>query len=152
MESSPVDKAHMRLVSAKAVLRLSKDWDHKIPIDIFHLTLRTSEIIDSQVKKLFLGKEKSKKFKNIRSKQVFPYTGSRRCYARLENDIKKKSAKPSSVVRVNVRMKAHTKANGEPSNEEVKIEELKKSLPLNSTPLPLKDDMLSQVLRPERQG
>ncbi|KAF6145104.1 hypothetical protein GIB67_013455 [Kingdonia uniflora] len=56
MESSSVDRAHMRLASAKAVLRLSKDWDHKIPIDVFHLTLRTSEIIDSQVKKLFLGK------------------------------------------------------------------------------------------------
>ncbi|KAF6153498.1 hypothetical protein GIB67_027365 [Kingdonia uniflora] len=70
---------------------------------------------------------------------------------------KKKSAKPSSVVRVDVWAKAHTKANGETSNEEVtknlvKIEELKKSLPLNSTPPPLKDDMLSQVLGPERQG
>ncbi|KAF6167570.1 hypothetical protein GIB67_031153, partial [Kingdonia uniflora] len=175
MESSPVDRAHMRLASAKAVLRLSKDWDRKITIDVFHLTLRTSEIIDSQVKKLFLGKvefkedkhslfeiiqmchqerarqhsmqydgnllmiypeyilpylvhtlahhpkEKSKKFKNMRSKQVFPYTRSRRGYARLENDL-------------------------------VKIEELKKSLPLNSTPPPLKDNMLSQVLGPERQG
>ncbi|KAF6164126.1 hypothetical protein GIB67_017710 [Kingdonia uniflora] len=121
MESSPVDRAHMRLASAKAVLRLSKVWDHKIPIAVFHLALRTSEIIDSEVKKLFLGKAKSTKFKNMRSKQVFPYTGSRRGYARLENDM-------------------------------VKIEELKMSLPLNSTPPPLKDDMLSQVLGPERQG
>ncbi|KAF6172980.1 hypothetical protein GIB67_006356 [Kingdonia uniflora] len=114
---------------------------------------------------------KSKKFKNMRSKQVFPYTGSRRGYARLENDMiinvlrdtisklyeKNKSAKPSSVVRVDVWAKAHSKANGEPSNEEVaknlvKIEELKKSLPLNFTPLPLKDDMFSQVLGSERQG
>ncbi|KAF6139303.1 hypothetical protein GIB67_021513 [Kingdonia uniflora] len=189
MESSPFDRAHMRLASAKAALHLSKDWDQKIPIDIFHLTLRTSEIIDSQVKKLFLGKvrqyikdrlldpkyacaillsitgselpefkeEKNKKFKNMRSKQVFPYTRSQRGYARLENDMKKNSAKLSSVVRVDVWVKAHTKANGEPSNEEVaknlvKIEELKKSLPLNSTPPPLKDDMLSQVLGLERQG
>ncbi|KAF6141965.1 hypothetical protein GIB67_037933 [Kingdonia uniflora] len=157
MESSPVDRAHMRLASAKAVLCLSKDWDHKIHIDFFHLTLRTSEIIDSQVKKLFLGKEKNKKFKNMSSKQVFPYTGSRRGYARLENDMKKKSAKPSSVVRVDVWAKAHTKVNSEASNEEVaknlvKIEEVKKSLPLNSTPPPLKDDMLSQVLEPKRQG
>ncbi|KAF6173838.1 hypothetical protein GIB67_039789 [Kingdonia uniflora] len=109
-------------------------------------------------------KAKSKKFKNMRSKQVFPYTGSRRGYARLENDMainvlrdtisklydKKKSAKPSSIVRVDVWAKAHTKANSEPSNEEaaknlVKIEELKKSLPLNSTSPPLKDDMLSQA-------
>ncbi|KAF6141676.1 hypothetical protein GIB67_001228 [Kingdonia uniflora] len=102
-------------------------------------------------------KAKSKKFKNMRSKQVFPYTGSRRGYARLENDMKKKSTKPSSVVRVDVWAKAHAKANGEPSNEEVaknlvKIEELKTSLPLNSTSPPLKDDMLSQVLGPERRG
>ncbi|XP_042521110.1 sister chromatid cohesion protein PDS5 homolog A-B isoform X2 [Macadamia integrifolia] len=54
--SSPVDKAHMKLASAKAVLRLSKNWDHKIPIDVFHLTLRTSEDTYPQVKKLFLGK------------------------------------------------------------------------------------------------
>lgn len=39
-----VDKAHLRLASAKAVLRLSKYWDDKIPVDIFHLTLRTSEV------------------------------------------------------------------------------------------------------------
>ncbi|XP_043688840.1 sister chromatid cohesion protein PDS5 homolog A-B isoform X2 [Telopea speciosissima] len=54
--SSPVDKAHMRLASAKAVLRLSKNWDNKIPIDVFHLTLRTSEDTYPHVKKLFLGK------------------------------------------------------------------------------------------------
>ncbi|KAF6146663.1 hypothetical protein GIB67_008949, partial [Kingdonia uniflora] len=63
--------------------------------------------------------------------------------------MKKKSAKPSSVVRVDIWVKAHTKANGDPSNEEVaknlaKIKELKRSLTLNSTPPPLKDDMLSQ--------
>lgn len=41
---SSVDKAHLKLASAKAVLRLSRLWDHKIPIDIFHLTLRASEV------------------------------------------------------------------------------------------------------------
>ncbi|KAJ7946454.1 sister chromatid cohesion protein PDS5-like A-A-like [Quillaja saponaria] len=56
VESSSVDKAHMRLASAKAVLRLSKQWDHKIPVDIFHLTLRTSEIGFPQVKKILLSK------------------------------------------------------------------------------------------------
>ncbi|KAJ8770477.1 hypothetical protein K2173_017968 [Erythroxylum novogranatense] len=55
-ESSSVDKAHLRLASAKAVLRLSKQWDHKIPIDIFHLTLRTPEIPFPQARKLFLSK------------------------------------------------------------------------------------------------
>ncbi|KAK9267394.1 hypothetical protein L1049_009819 [Liquidambar formosana] len=56
IESSSVDKAHLRLASAKAVLRLSKYWDHKIPVDVFHLTLRTSEISYPQAKKLFLNK------------------------------------------------------------------------------------------------
>lgn len=41
---SLVDKAHLRLASAKAVLRLSRQWDHKIPVDVFHLTLRTPEV------------------------------------------------------------------------------------------------------------
>ncbi|XP_043693210.1 sister chromatid cohesion protein PDS5 homolog B-like [Telopea speciosissima] len=54
--SSPVDKAHMRLASAKAILRLSKNWDHKISIDVFHLTLITSEDTYPQVKKLFHSK------------------------------------------------------------------------------------------------
>lgn len=41
---SPVDKAHLRLASAKAVIRLSRVWDQKIPVDIFYLTLRVSEV------------------------------------------------------------------------------------------------------------
>ncbi|KAK7246004.1 hypothetical protein RIF29_40861 [Crotalaria pallida] len=56
VQSSSVDKAHLRLASAKAVLRLSRLWDHKIPVDIFHLTLRTSETSFPQVKKVFLSK------------------------------------------------------------------------------------------------
>ncbi|XP_047317531.1 sister chromatid cohesion protein PDS5 homolog A-like isoform X2 [Impatiens glandulifera] len=43
--SSPVDKAHLRLAAAKAILRLSRHWDHKVPIDLFYLTLRTVEEI-----------------------------------------------------------------------------------------------------------
>lgn len=56
IESSSVDKAHLRLASAKAVLRLSRQWDHKIPVDVFHLILRTPEISFPQAKKLFLSK------------------------------------------------------------------------------------------------
>ncbi|KAF6158336.1 hypothetical protein GIB67_022416, partial [Kingdonia uniflora] len=62
---------------------------------------------------------KSKKFKIMRSKQVLPYTASRKEYARVENDMKKISDNPSSIVRVDIWTKAHTKVNGEPSNEEV---------------------------------
>lgn len=42
---SSVDKAHLKLASAKAVLRLSRLWDHKIPVDLFHLTLRVPEVL-----------------------------------------------------------------------------------------------------------
>ncbi|KAF6134573.1 hypothetical protein GIB67_022313 [Kingdonia uniflora] len=158
MESSPVDRAHMRLASAKAVLCLSKDWDHKIPIDDFYLTLRTSEIIDSQnvsprkdTSALYAMLWKSvDDVSKIHSSVFGPYP----CTSSIK---KEECKKPSSVIRVDVWAKAHTKENGKPSNEEVaknlvKIEELKKSLPLNSTPPLLKDDMLSQVLGPERQG
>ncbi|KAI3870579.1 hypothetical protein MKX03_022772 [Papaver bracteatum] len=56
IKSSDVEKAHMKLASSKAVLRLSKHWDHKIPTDIFHLTIRTSEVMYPEAKGLFLGK------------------------------------------------------------------------------------------------
>ncbi|GAB2298992.1 hypothetical protein Dimus_033068 [Dionaea muscipula] len=56
IESSSVDKAHLRLAAAKAVLRLSRCWDHKIPADVFHQTLRTVEITYPQARKLFLDK------------------------------------------------------------------------------------------------
>ncbi|XP_044461448.1 sister chromatid cohesion protein PDS5 homolog A isoform X2 [Mangifera indica] len=56
LESSSVDKAHLRLASAKSILRLSKHWDHRIPVDVFHLTVRIPEISFPQAKKLFLSK------------------------------------------------------------------------------------------------
>ncbi|XP_048614672.1 sister chromatid cohesion protein PDS5 homolog A-like isoform X2 [Brassica napus] len=56
IDSSVVDKAHMKLAAAKAVLRLSRHWDDKISIDIFHLTLKTPEISFPMAKKIFLGK------------------------------------------------------------------------------------------------
>lgn len=56
IKSSNVDKAHLGLASAKAILRLSKCWDHKIPIDVFHLILRISQDTYPQVRKLFLNK------------------------------------------------------------------------------------------------
>ncbi|KAK7332449.1 hypothetical protein VNO80_29201 [Phaseolus coccineus] len=56
LQSSSVDKAHLQLASAKAVLRLSRLWDDKIPVDIFHLTLRATEIGFPQAKKVFLSK------------------------------------------------------------------------------------------------
>ncbi|XP_071922284.1 sister chromatid cohesion protein PDS5 homolog A-like isoform X1 [Coffea arabica] len=56
IESSYVDKAHLRLAAAKAVLRLSKHWDHEIPVDVFYLTLGISEASFPEVRRLFLSK------------------------------------------------------------------------------------------------
>lgn len=56
VKSSSVDEAHMKLASAKAIIRLAKQWDEKIPVDIFHLTLRTSEIGFPKARKTFLSK------------------------------------------------------------------------------------------------
>ncbi|QHO51135.1 hypothetical protein HN51_002882 [Arachis hypogaea] len=56
LQSSSVDKAHLKLAAAKAVLRLSRLWDHKIPVNLFHLTLRVSEINFHQARKIFLSK------------------------------------------------------------------------------------------------
>ncbi|TVU11623.1 hypothetical protein EJB05_45218 [Eragrostis curvula] len=54
--SSAVDKAHLKLAAAKAVLRLSRQWDDKVPVDVFYLTVRISQDDFPQVRKLFLGK------------------------------------------------------------------------------------------------
>ncbi|XP_021854385.2 sister chromatid cohesion protein PDS5 homolog A [Spinacia oleracea] len=56
LESSSVDKAHLKLASAKAILRLSRSWENNIPADVFHLALRTVEINFRQARKLFLSK------------------------------------------------------------------------------------------------
>ncbi|KAL6520454.1 hypothetical protein OROHE_017042 [Orobanche hederae] len=57
IESSLVDKAHLKLAAAKSVLRLSKHWEHKIPTDVFYLTLRTSEgDFPDIVKRIILNK------------------------------------------------------------------------------------------------
>ncbi|XP_068463177.1 sister chromatid cohesion protein PDS5 homolog A-like isoform X2 [Phaseolus vulgaris] len=56
IKSSSVDKAHLKLACAKAVLRLSRLWDHRIPVDLFHLTLRVSEVSFPQARKFLLSK------------------------------------------------------------------------------------------------
>ncbi|PKA59812.1 DNA mismatch repair protein MSH6 [Apostasia shenzhenica] len=56
LPSSAVDKAHMRLTAAKSILRLSRLWDHRIPLDVFYMTLRISEELYPQSRKLFINK------------------------------------------------------------------------------------------------
>ncbi|XP_042462438.1 sister chromatid cohesion protein PDS5 homolog A-like [Zingiber officinale] len=56
IRSNNVDKAHMRLASAKAVLRLSRYWDQKITTSLFYWTLRISQDAYAESKKSFLNK------------------------------------------------------------------------------------------------
>ena len=42
---SEVDKAHLRVSAAIAVLRLSIRWDSCVTLQLFHLTLRTAQVI-----------------------------------------------------------------------------------------------------------
>ncbi|KAL1566908.1 sister chromatid cohesion protein PDS5 A-like [Salvia divinorum] len=56
IESSLVDRAHLKLAAAKAVLRLLKKWEHKIPVNVLYLALRSSEDDFPEVKKLLLHK------------------------------------------------------------------------------------------------
>jgi len=56
VESSEVDKAHIRLAAAKGLLRLSKQWDAQITPELFHLTLRIAQDTYPEVRKEFLGK------------------------------------------------------------------------------------------------
>ncbi|KAL5214728.1 hypothetical protein ABZP36_003880 [Zizania latifolia] len=46
----------LRLAAAKVVLCLSRQWDHKVHVDMIYLTLRTSHDGFSEVRKLFLSK------------------------------------------------------------------------------------------------
>ncbi|KAK8944554.1 hypothetical protein KSP39_PZI007591 [Platanthera zijinensis] len=54
--SSTVDKVHMRLTAAKSLLRLSRQWDHAIPLNVFYVTLRISEDVYPQFRTLFINK------------------------------------------------------------------------------------------------
>ncbi|KAJ7523458.1 hypothetical protein O6H91_18G050900 [Diphasiastrum complanatum] len=56
VQSSEIDKAHLRLAAAKGVLRLSRKWDLQIPAQLFHLTVLTAQDPSVQVRRQFLLK------------------------------------------------------------------------------------------------
>ncbi|KAF6138465.1 hypothetical protein GIB67_022499, partial [Kingdonia uniflora] len=75
---------------------LAEDIEDRRPFICYYLVLRHDKssrgnhrcyLIIVEEGNHTIDQAKSKKFKNMRSKQVFPYTGSRRGYARLENDM-----------------------------------------------------------------
>eukprot|EP00897_Mesotaenium_endlicherianum_P005452 jgi/Mesen1/4935/ME000246S04157 len=56
VQSSEVDRGHMRLAAAKAVLRLARRWDSSIPPITFHLTAMTAQDACVDVRRLFVAK------------------------------------------------------------------------------------------------
>ncbi|KAH9287487.1 hypothetical protein KI387_031604, partial [Taxus chinensis] len=56
VKSSEVDKAHMRLVAAKALLCLSRHWEQQITTELLYLALRISQDPYPEVRREFLGK------------------------------------------------------------------------------------------------
>ncbi|KAI4311859.1 hypothetical protein MLD38_036722 [Melastoma candidum] len=56
LKSSLVDRAQMKLAAAKAIVRLAKCWEHKIPLDIFELTLQASQSEFPQARRGLLSK------------------------------------------------------------------------------------------------
>ncbi|KAI4371181.1 hypothetical protein MLD38_019447 [Melastoma candidum] len=56
LKSSSVDKAHMKLAAAKAIVHLAKCWEQKIPLDIFELTLQASQSEFPQARRGLLSK------------------------------------------------------------------------------------------------
>ncbi|KAF9590108.1 hypothetical protein IFM89_030856 [Coptis chinensis] len=100
---------------------------------------------------------KSQKFQEMREKQDLPHTCSRQGYARLEFRMQKESPNPSSITRVDVWCKGHTKKNGKPSNSRVaermkKIKEIRNAAASDSHNHSIQNDALSQVLGPDRYG
>ncbi|CAH9051686.1 unnamed protein product [Cuscuta epithymum] len=97
----------------------------------------------------------SDKFKAMRRKQM-PHTCSRKGMVRLAVDMKRASADPSTVSRVKVWIKGHTKKDGTAVNSTVgetidKLKEIESDTPSSSS-TNIREDALSQVLGKDKPG
>ncbi|XP_059645114.1 uncharacterized protein LOC132286746 [Cornus florida] len=62
-------------------------------------------------------KRKREKSQELRKKQKMPHTTSRKGYARLEDEMRKKSDAPDSITRVDVWIEGHMRKGGKPLND-----------------------------------
>ncbi|XP_059645165.1 uncharacterized protein LOC132286796 isoform X1 [Cornus florida] len=98
---------------------------------------------------------KREKCQELRKKQKMPHTTSRKGYARLEDEMRKKSDAPDFITRVDVWIEGHMRKGGKPLNdvteEAVKqMKEYTKTQPKGTSSL--RDDGVTHVLGPERKG
>ncbi|KAK9291437.1 hypothetical protein L1049_019384 [Liquidambar formosana] len=92
---------------------------------------------------------KSKIFKEMRKKQDLPHTMSRKGYARLEDDMRKKA---DNVARVDVWIRGHSKKGGEFINDLV-VEVVSKLEEYPHEPTStIKNDPITKVIGPEHRG
>ncbi|KAK9090485.1 hypothetical protein Sjap_023662 [Stephania japonica] len=116
--------------------------------------LEWNEFVEERLSPGF--QEKSEKYRAIRKKLKFAHTMSRKGYARLEQEMKKTQANPSTISRVDLWTQGHLKRNGEPLNDEIAsiVEELQRQHQTNpDTPLTdINDDALAKILGPEGRG
>ncbi|XP_040365495.1 uncharacterized protein LOC121050192 isoform X1 [Rosa chinensis] len=98
--------------------------------------------------------EKSEKMKKIRAKQTLTHTMSRKGYARLEDDYKKEN--PGKLLsRAELWIKGHEQKKSKNEHVAAKIIEIQAKLdvqPPSEGHIPVKYDILSQVLGKERPG
>ncbi|KAJ0074957.1 hypothetical protein Patl1_33825 [Pistacia atlantica] len=140
-----------RLVSN---IKMAKNEDERMALkpDNIKSISEWKKFVEEKLGPRFKGK--SEEMKNRRKKQT-SYTGGRRGYARITEDIKKKTGK-QVVSRVEVWIEAHKKKNGEPINTKTAeaIEKLQQmgndsSLP---TPTNLREDVITKLLGPDKGG
>ncbi|KAK9284504.1 hypothetical protein L1049_023678 [Liquidambar formosana] len=98
--------------------------------------------------------DQSSKFRTMRKRQTLLHTMSRKGYARLQHEMRKKNP---MVSRADVWTKGHLKKNDEPHNDAIadtlkKMEEYTKSATAESGNDSIRGDAVAHVLGPERGG
>ncbi|KAK9912428.1 hypothetical protein M0R45_036293 [Rubus argutus] len=99
--------------------------------------------------------EKSEKMKEIRAKQILTHTMSRKGYARLEYECNMNNPE-KPLTRAELWIKGHEQKKSKNEHVAAKIAEIQTKLAENpidlENPIPLKEDVLTQVLGKERPG
>ncbi|XP_028108291.1 uncharacterized protein LOC114307107 isoform X1 [Camellia sinensis] len=101
-------------------------------------------------------KAKSKRFRAMRKKQTLFHTISHKGYAQLEDEMRRESRAPSSISRVDVWIKGHTRKEGKSMNEVLdvivkNVQELHKAS-TDEGPKSIKDDVIFHTFGPEHRG
>ncbi|KAK9105118.1 hypothetical protein Scep_021962 [Stephania cephalantha] len=99
--------------------------------------------------------EMSNKFKNLRSKHVYPHTMSRKGYARLEEEMRAKTGR-TNITRADLWIEGHKNKKGQPNNAQIAevVDKINESRMRSSATASqsINDNPIAQVFGPEHQG